>query len=44
MGYVIQDHLVIVGAVGVGVSVVQIFGVIISCCLFVKLKNYGRGY
>lgn len=44
LGYLIQDHLVIVGAVGVGVSVVQIFGVIISCCLFVKLKNYGRGY
>ncbi|XP_037086364.1 CD151 antigen-like [Pollicipes pollicipes] len=44
LDFVIQDHLVVVGAVGVGVSVVQIFGVIISCCLFVKLKNYGRGY
>lgn len=35
----IRDHLIILGAVGLGISVIPIFGMIISCCLYVKLKD-----
>lgn len=32
-------HLVILGAVGCGISLVQVFGMILACCLYVKLKD-----
>lgn len=32
-------HLVILGAVGCGICLVQVFGMILSCCLYVKLKD-----
>jgi CD151 antigen len=40
----IQDHLIIVGAVGLGVCIVQIFGMVLSCCLYVKLKEWEENY
>ncbi|RZF46086.1 hypothetical protein LSTR_LSTR004799 [Laodelphax striatellus] len=35
----LQEHLIIIGAVGLGICVIQIFGMIISCCLYIKLKD-----
>lgn len=35
----IKAHLIILGAVGLGISVLQIFGVILSCWLYIKLKD-----
>lgn len=35
----VKSHLIIVSAVGLGICVLQIFGVIFSCCLYIKLKN-----
>nr|XP_024215897.1 CD151 antigen-like [Halyomorpha halys] len=35
----LQDQLVIMCAVGLGFSVIEIFGMILSCCLYVKLKD-----
>uniref|UniRef100_A0AAG5D231 Tetraspanin n=2 Tax=Anopheles atroparvus TaxID=41427 RepID=A0AAG5D231_ANOAO len=35
----VKHHLIILGAIGLGLSVIQIFGMILSCCLYVKLKN-----
>ncbi|XP_043828372.1 CD151 antigen isoform X2 [Dromiciops gliroides] len=34
----IQDHLKIIGAVGLGIACVQIFGMIFTCCLYKSLK------
>ncbi|GAB6028600.1 hypothetical protein CHUAL_004438 [Chamberlinius hualienensis] len=36
----IKEQLIILAAIGLGISVVQIFGVILSCCLYMKLKDY----
>jgi len=36
----IQEHEIIIGAIGLGISTVQIFGMVISCCLYIKLKDY----
>nr|CAD7570110.1 unnamed protein product [Timema californicum] len=35
----IEDHLTILGAVGLGICVLQIFGMVFSCCLYIKLKD-----
>lgn len=34
----IQEHLRIIGAVGLGIACVQIFGMIFTCCLYRSLK------
>ncbi|GLV37098.1 Tetraspanin 74F [Carabus blaptoides fortunei] len=34
-----ESHLNILGAVGLGICALQIFGMIFSCCLYVKIKN-----
>uniref|UniRef100_A0A8C0EGH9 Tetraspanin n=1 Tax=Bubo bubo TaxID=30461 RepID=A0A8C0EGH9_BUBBB len=34
----IQDHLKIIGAVGISIACVQIFGMIFTCCLYKSLK------
>ncbi|XP_028915254.1 CD151 antigen isoform X1 [Ornithorhynchus anatinus] len=34
----IREHLKIIGAVGIGVACVQIFGMIFTCCLYKSLK------
>jgi len=36
----IQEHEIIIGAIGLGISTVQIFGMVISCCLYIKLKDF----
>lgn len=38
----IEGHLKIIGAVGLGISPVQIIGMILSCCLYVKLKKFSK--
>ncbi|XP_053164935.1 CD151 antigen [Hemicordylus capensis] len=35
----IQEHLKIIGAVGLGIACVQIFGMIFTCCLYRSLKS-----
>ncbi|CAG9091481.1 unnamed protein product [Plutella xylostella] len=35
----IQEHLIILAAVGVGMSVIPIFGFLFSCVLYVKIKH-----
>ncbi|XP_050070523.1 CD151 antigen-like [Anopheles maculipalpis] len=35
----LKYHLIILGAIGLGLSVIQVFGMVLSCCLYVKLKN-----
>nr|XP_008171237.1 CD151 antigen isoform X1 [Chrysemys picta bellii]XP_008171238.1 CD151 antigen isoform X1 [Chrysemys picta bellii] len=35
----IQEHLKIIGAVGIGIACVQIFGMIFTCCLYKSLKS-----
>ncbi|XP_075214345.1 CD151 antigen-like [Lycorma delicatula] len=35
----LKSHLVIVSAVGLGICVIQVIGMIISCCLYIKLKD-----
>uniref|UniRef100_U5ET06 Tetraspanin n=1 Tax=Corethrella appendiculata TaxID=1370023 RepID=U5ET06_9DIPT len=35
----LKHHLILLGAIGLGVCVVQIFGMILSCCLYIKLKD-----
>ncbi|XP_063823687.1 CD151 antigen-like [Ostrinia nubilalis] len=35
----IRDHLIILAAVGVGMSVIPIFGFLFSCVLYVKIKH-----
>ncbi|XP_076310725.1 CD151 antigen-like isoform X1 [Tachypleus tridentatus] len=36
----IKDHLNILGAVGLGFCFVQVFGMIISCCLYISIRDY----
>jgi len=36
----IQRHEIIIGAVALGISTIQIFGMVLSCCLYVKLKDF----
>ncbi|XP_027212024.1 CD151 antigen isoform X3 [Penaeus vannamei] len=38
------SHLVVLGAVGCGISLVQVFGMILSCCLYIKLKDVDDEY
>ncbi|XP_064480085.1 CD151 antigen-like isoform X2 [Ornithodoros turicata] len=38
----VREHLVIIGAVGLGICLVQVFGMIFSCCLYVRLRDYKR--
>ncbi|EEC00763.1 tetraspanin, putative [Ixodes scapularis] len=38
----IREHLIIVGAVGLGICLVQVFGMIFSCCLYLRLRDYRR--
>ncbi|NXC57146.1 CD151 protein, partial [Aleadryas rufinucha] len=35
----IQEHLKIIGAVGISIACVQIFGMIFTCCLYKSLKS-----
>ncbi|XP_058065154.1 CD151 antigen-like [Anopheles bellator] len=35
----LKFHLILLGAIGLGLSVIQVFGMILSCSLYVKLKN-----
>lgn len=35
-----KEHLIVLGAIGLGICVVQVFGLILSCCLYVKLRDY----
>lgn len=35
----LRDHLNILAAVGSGICVVQIFGMVLACCLYIKLKD-----
>ncbi|XP_021565878.1 CD151 antigen [Carlito syrichta] len=39
---VIQEHLNVIGAVGLGIACVQVFGMIFTCCLYrsLKLEHY----
>ncbi|XP_076056651.1 CD151 antigen-like [Oratosquilla oratoria] len=32
-------HLILLGAVGCGLSLVQVFGMVLACCLYVKLRD-----
>lgn len=36
----IREHLIILGAVGIGLCSLQIFGIIFACCLVRKLKKW----
>ncbi|XP_053576180.1 CD151 antigen [Bombina bombina] len=35
----IRSHLLIIGAVGIGIAFVQLFGMIFTCCLYKSLKS-----
>lgn len=35
----LETHLNILGAVGLGICILQVFGMIFSCCLYVKLRD-----
>ena len=35
----VKEHLVIIGSVGLGICVIQVFGIVLSCILYVKLKK-----
>ena len=35
----LKYHLIILGAIGLGLSAIQVFGMVLSCCLYVKLKD-----
>ncbi|KAM4617277.1 CD151 antigen [Discoglossus pictus] len=35
----IRSHLLIIGAVGIGIACVQLFGMIFTCCLYKSLKS-----
>lgn len=39
----LRHHLNILGAVGSGICVVQIFGLVLACCLYIKLKDVTDG-
>ncbi|XP_012135120.1 CD151 antigen isoform X1 [Megachile rotundata] len=34
-----KDHLIIVGAVGLGLSVLELFGIVLGSCLYIKLRH-----
>uniref|UniRef100_A0ABD2XNS0 Tetraspanin n=2 Tax=Trichogramma TaxID=7490 RepID=A0ABD2XNS0_9HYME len=34
-----KDHLIILGAVGLGLSVLEVFGIILGSCLYIKLRH-----
>ncbi|XP_034942557.1 CD151 antigen-like [Chelonus insularis] len=34
-----KEHLIILGAVGLGLSVLEVFGVILGSCLYIKLRH-----
>ena len=34
-----KDHLIILGAVGLGLSVLEIFGIVLGSCLYIKLRH-----
>ncbi|XP_046673571.1 LOW QUALITY PROTEIN: CD151 antigen-like [Homalodisca vitripennis] len=36
--YALVEQLNIIGAVGLGICVIQVFGMILSCCLYLKLR------
>lgn len=36
----IRDQLVIIGSVGLGICVTKIFGIVLACSLFIKLKKF----
>ncbi|VTJ61168.1 Hypothetical predicted protein [Marmota monax] len=38
----IQEHLRVIGAVGIGIACVQVFGMVFTCCLYrsLKLEHY----
>lgn len=38
----VREHLIIIGAVGLGICLVQVFGMIFSCCLYLRLRDYRR--
>ncbi|XP_013784335.1 CD151 antigen-like isoform X2 [Limulus polyphemus] len=38
----IKDHLNILGGVGLGICLVQVFGMILSCCLYMTIRDYIR--
>lgn len=40
----IKDNLIVLGAVGLGICLVQIIGMIFSCCLYVQLRDYDNAY
>lgn len=40
----IKEHLIILGAVGLGICIVQLFGMIFSLCLYIRLKDYDDSY
>ncbi|XP_071536140.1 CD151 antigen-like [Panulirus ornatus] len=40
----LSRQLLILGAVGCGICLIQIFGMILSCCLYVKLKDVDDNY
>ncbi|KAG8438028.1 hypothetical protein GDO86_008638 [Hymenochirus boettgeri] len=35
----IRSHLLVIGAVGIGIACVQLFGMIFTCCLYKSLKS-----
>uniref|UniRef100_A0A1B6E5Y5 Tetraspanin n=1 Tax=Clastoptera arizonana TaxID=38151 RepID=A0A1B6E5Y5_9HEMI len=37
-GRILKEQLNIIGAVGLGICVIQVFGMILSCCLYLKLR------
>lgn len=37
-----KEHLGILSAVGLGICVLQIFGIIFACALYIKLKKIPR--
>lgn len=34
-----KDHLIILGAVGLGLSVLELFGIVLGSCLYIKLRH-----
>lgn len=34
-----KEHLIILGAVGLGLSVLEVFGIILGSCLYIKLRH-----
>lgn len=40
-GTILKEHLIILGSVAIGFSLVEIFGLIFACCLYVQLAKLG---